>query len=306
MVQRNREGNAQSGQLFDCLFLQFFCFCFVQTCRSFAVAFRQTQFFLNQFKVVFTVGGVTQTLHGVEVVLTSHWVDGVGSLVVFLQIQTVPPGQTEGFVCCRCIPVYVLAAVIKQFVVVQLELIAVFCRNIWNQIVIELVVRVLCNRIDLCFTQTNIVYLSCLIQLESHIVRFNHLNGDGVEQGAVGIPVQWVFGVHLFVALDVGGHGVAAVVPHIFVINSSKAVHAHLINQLLGSRIEGNVRSQCIKVWFFINAGVHQCVVVRGVQSDHLAELAAFPCGQRIGFLFAQGLGVFVVFICTLNHLQRH
>ena len=51
---------------------------------------------------------------------------------------------------------------------------------------------------------------------------------------------------------------------------------------------------------------INQSIVVRCFQTNHLTEFGAFLCVQSISLVFGQGLGVFIVFSCTFNHLQRH
>ena len=51
---------------------------------------------------------------------------------------------------------------------------------------------------------------------------------------------------------------------------------------------------------------INQSIVVRCFQTNHLTEFGAFLCVQSISLLFGQGLGVFVVFSCAFDHLQRH
>ena len=307
VIHFNREGNAQSGQLFDCLFLIFFCFCWVNSGWSITIGFAQTQFLLNQFGVFGAVCGINQALHSIEVVFTNHWVDGIGSLPVIGKVQTVVPGFTECFVRDCSVPVFIRCAVFFFLIVVEVELVRVLGRTCRYHVVIVFVAWIFCDGIDMCLGQVNIVDFSILIQLEGNVVGFNHLDGNCFKTFALGIPVQWVLGENLLVVMDVGGHGVSAVVPHIFVVHRLNASRtAQLFYHCRGNWIQGIVGSKGIKVWFLGNTMVNYSVVIRGFQSDHLAEFGAFLCVQSKCFFFAEGLGVFIVFLCTFYHFQRH
>ena len=82
IINFNREGYTQSRQFFHCLFFVFSCFFSINTNRCFTIFFCKTQFFSYQFNIVSTIGGVAQTFHGIEVVLTNHWVNCVGTFKV--------------------------------------------------------------------------------------------------------------------------------------------------------------------------------------------------------------------------------
>ena len=307
VIHFNREGNAQSGQLFDCLFLIFFCFCWVNSGWSITIGFAQTQFLLNQFGVFGAVCGINQALHSIEVVFTNHWVDGIGSLPVIGKVQTVVPGFTECFVRDCSVPVFIRCAVFFFLIVVEVELVRVLGRNCRYHVVIVFVAWIFCDGIDMCLGQVNIVDFSILIQLEGNVVGFNHLDGNCFKTFALGIPVQWVLGENLLVVMDVGGHGVSAVVPHIFVVHRLNASRtAQLFYHCRGNWIQGIIGSKSIKIRFLGDTMINQRIVIRGFQSDHLAEFGAFLCVQSKCFFFAEGLGVFIVFLCTFYHFQRH
>ena len=306
MVYLNREGYAQCGQFFHCLFLVLFCFCFVYSCRSFTVYF-QTQFFCNQFGVFGTVAGVAQTLHGIEVVFTVHRIDSVAAFPYIGEVQTVVPGQSERFVCDCSVPVGIRCSVLVHLVVVKVILEGVFGSNARNHVIMELVAFVFADGLNVAFGQINVIQLTGLIQLVSNVGRLYHSDGNGIEQGAILIPVHWVFGQNFFVALNVGGHGVAAVVPHIFVVHGFYAVRtAQLVYHALRQRIQTNVSTYGIKVWGRVNTGVNDSLIIRKVNSYHFTEFRTFSCCQRVRFLFGEGFCILVIFLCAFNHFKRH
>ena len=164
-----------------------------------------------------------------------------------------------------------------------------------------------CDGGQLALGELYIVNLAVLIELERNVVGLYQFNGNGVEQGAVGVPVERVLGEDLLVVLDVRGHGVAAIVPHGLVGHRLNFIDAaQLVNHALCHWVKSNVGSQRIEVWFLGYAGVDNSVVVRSLDADHLTELGAFACIQRFGFLFAQGLGVLIVLLCARDHFHRH
>ena len=160
---------------------------------------------------------------------------------------------------------------------------------------------------QVAFIQADIVKLARLIQLESDVIGFNHLDGGSIEKAALGIPIFWILGLNFFIALDVGGHKIWTVVPHRFVIHGAHAVRStQLVNHCLRDWEQARVGCNRVKVRFRVDAVVDDGMVIRDFDADHLQELGTFAGSQRIGFLFAQGLGVFIVLVCTLNHFQRH
>ena len=51
---------------------------------------------------------------------------------------------------------------------------------------------------------------------------------------------------------------------------------------------------------------INQCVVVRCFDTDCLQELGAFRSIELISFFLGQALGIFIIFLCAFDHLQRH
>ena len=91
---------------------------------------------------------------------------------------------------------------------------------------------------DGAFVQADLVDLTGLVELVGSIGGVDNLDGDGIEQLAVLVPVGRVFGERFFVALHIGGHGVAAVVPHVLIVHRLHAVRsAQRIYQILRQRI---------------------------------------------------------------------
>ena len=95
------------------------------------------------------------------------------------------------------------------------------------------VALVVVDGIQVTFGQTGGINLAGLIQLICNVVGLYHSYGNGVKQLAIGIPVGWVFGEDFFVALDVGSHGIATVVPHGLVVHALDAVYAQFIDHCL-------------------------------------------------------------------------
>ena len=188
-----------------------------------------------------------------------------------------------------------------------MHLVGVFGRNCRYQVIVIFVVRVSCDGGQRALGQVNVVEVARLEVLERNIGGLHHLNGNGVEQFALGIPVERVLGENFLVTLNVGGHGVWTIVPHVLVVHRLNRVWAaQLIDHCLGNWVQALVNCQGIKVWFFSDAGVGDGVIIRHIDTDHLAERRAFLRSQRQRFFFTQGLGVFIVFVCTLEHFQRH
>ena len=175
-----------------------------------------------------------------------------------------------------------------------------------NHLVVIRIAFIAADGHDVGFGQRYLVDLARLIQLVCDIGRFNHSDRDGVKAGALGIPVRRVFGKHLFVTLNVGGHRIAAVVPHIFIVHRLDSVDAQLIHQALSQRIHAGVGTNGIEVWFFGGAVINQSIIIRRLNVDHLAEDRALAGIQRISFFLGQALGVLIVLLCALDHLHRH
>src|SRR5699024_9217792 len=169
VIDTNREGDAQSGQLLNRLLFVLLCLVCIQTDDGLAVHLRQAEFLFHQFGVVGAVRGVNQTLHGEALVFTAHRVDGVESLVVLGQIQSIVPRQAERFVCNRGVPVGIFGTVLSVLVKVEVDLIGVFVRRFFYQIVIELVVLVAADGLEVGLGQVNVVELAGLVQLEGNI-----------------------------------------------------------------------------------------------------------------------------------------
>ena len=301
------EGYALCGQFFHSLFFVLSCFVCVQSYHGLAVEFRQSHFLSYQFGIFGTVRGINKTFHGEEVVFAGHWVNCVGSLVVIREIQSVPPGQSECFVSDCSVPVGIRCAIFVLLVVVQLHLVGVLGWNVWNQVIVQSVVRIFCDGVDSGFAQLNVIDLAGLIQLVCYVVGLYHLGGNGVKAFALGIPVHWVLGEHFFVALDVRGHGVASVVPHVLVVHCFYCICAtQLINHALGQWVQSYISSQRVKVWFLSYTVVNNSVVVWGFETYHFAELGAFSSGQRFSLILRQGLGVLIVLFSAFDHLNRH
>ena len=306
VCHRNREGNASSGQFFHCLLFVLFEFFGIQTNHGFTIEIRQAHFFLNEFYIVGTVRGVNQTLHGVEVVFTAHWVNCIDSWIVLREIKSVVDCFSECFVSDRSVPVGIFCAVFIQFVVVKVNLIGIFISRSFNQILVKVVVLIAADGLDVCFCQIGVINLTCLIQLESNVGRLYHLDGNSVEQFAFSIPVCWVFGKGFLIALNVSGHSVAAVVPHGLVVHCFNTVNAQFIDHALCQWVQTCVCSNSVEIWFWFNAGINNGLRIRYINSNHFLEFRTFASSQSISFFFAQALGIFIVFRCAFDHFNWH
>ena len=270
VIQFYWEGYAQSGQFFHSLFLIFFCFCCIQSDWCFAVFFWQAHFFSYQFNVISTIRSVAQTLHGVEVIFTSQWVNCISSLPVVGQIQTVVHCFTECFVSDSSVPVSIWCAVFILLVEVEVELIGVFGWSCWNQIVIELVVWIRSDGAQLRFAQTDCIDFAGFVQLITNIRRLNHFVSNSIKTCALSIPVHWVFGKYLFITLDIGCHGVASVVPQVFVVNRFVTIWtAQFIDHCLIYWIQTVICAQRVKVWFWSYTLINNCVSIWCFHTNH-------------------------------------
>ena len=153
IIDADREGDTQSSQLFYGLFFVLLCLFWIKANHCLTVRFWQSHLLAHKLSVVGTIRGIHQTLHGVEVVFTNHRVNRICSLVVFLQVKTVPPGQTEGLVRYCRVPIDIRCTIFKKFVVIQLELIAIFGRYIRNHVIMEFILWVFGNSVNLRLTQ---------------------------------------------------------------------------------------------------------------------------------------------------------
>ena len=306
VVDTNREGDAQGSQFLNCLLFVLFAQLAVQADHLLAVRFAQAQLGLDKVGVVGSVGSIQQTRHRIIIVFAGQRVDSVGSAVVWRQIQAIVPGQTERLVGRCGVPVGVRCTILVELIVVEVELIGTeVCRPL-NHLVVIRIALITADGHDVGLGQRYLIDLARLIQLVCDIGRFNHSDRDGIKAGALGIPVSRVFGEHLFIALNVGSHGVAAVVPHVFIVHRLDAVDAQLIHQALCQRVHAGVSANGIEVWFFSGAVINQCIIIRRLNVDHLTEDRALAGIQRISFFLGQALGVLIVLLCALNHLHRH
>ena len=306
VVDVNWEGNTDCAQLFHCLFLVLFKFFFVQSDWGLAVFHWQAHFFTNQLGVVGAVGSEAQALHGVEVVLDNHWGQSVCSLPVVNHVEAIVECSSEGGVCNCLVPVFIRSAVFFVLVEVPVPLIGVLGFNVRYQIIVPLVVLFV-DFVQTSFAQRSVVNFFVLPVLPGQVTGFYHLEGNGVEQVAILIPIHWVLGVDFLVALSVGGHGVWTIVPHILVVHRFNICRAaQLVDHALCHWVQTAVGCYRWEVWHWSGTGVNNGVFVRSFHLNHFAEFGAFPSGQSHCLIFAQGLGPLVVFICTFDHFQRH
>ena len=214
------------------------------------------------------------------------------------------PSLTECFICNCVVPVGIWSSIFLVLIVVKVELIRMFGWNIRDHILIERIIRIVCNCIDSCFTQSNIVYLSAFIQLEADITGFNHL--VGIKQFCFSIPVKRILGEDLFVALQIGCHGIASIVPHGLIVDCFIVFNTHLINQCLWCWIQAVIGPQRIEIWLWSQTMVNNGIIIRCFKSNHFTEFGTFSRIQCIRFFCGQGLGIFIILFCTFNHFQWH
>ena len=233
---------------------------------------------MNQFSIIGTVRSVNQTLHGEVVVFTAHWIDGVKSLVVFTEIQTIVPRQTECFVSNCGVPVGIYRTIFFSLIKVKVNLVGILIGRSFNQLIVIWIIFITADSLQVTFCQVYIIQFARLIQLECYVVGFYHLNGNGIKQLCIFIPVSWVLGEDLFIVLNICSHGIAAIVPHIFVVHSSNTIYTQFINHCLRHWIQTCIGCNSIKVWFWFDTMINQGIIVRNFYTNHFHEFGAFAC----------------------------
>ena len=302
-VHLNREGDAQSGQFLDGLLLILFGFVRIQAGNGLTVDFRQSQLLADQLGVVGTVRGVGETGHAVELIFAAERIDRVGAFPVLGQVKSVVPGKAEGLVCDGGVPVDIRCPILQMFVIVKVNLVGAG-GGIFNQIVVVWIFRIVVDSFQVALGEGDGVDFARLIELVHGVVGFHHLDCDGVEKLTVLIPVERVFSEDFLVALYVGGHGVAAIVPHVFVVHGFYTGRAaQFIDHRLRHRPQAG--GEAVPVRARADAAVDQGVRIRGFNADHLFKDGALLCGQRKGFLLGEGLGILIIFVCTLQHNEK-
>ena len=284
VIQTNWEGYTQSCQFFDCSLFVFFCFFCIQTDHSLAIIFWQAHFLSYQFCIISTIGCIDQALHSIEVIFTVHWINCVNSLIVICQVQTVVDCFSEVFICNSGIPVGIRSSVFFVLAVVKVNLVGIFIYRFFYQIIIKFVICIAADGLQVTFCQVNVVNLACLIKLECNVVGFYHFNGNSVEQAAFCIPVSRILGKYFFVALYIGSHGVATVIPHCLVVHFLNTFDTQLINHCLGHWIQTSIGCNCVKIWFWSGAMINNGVIIRCFDSNHFTELGAFTSSQCLSF----------------------
>ena len=226
-------------------------------------------------------------------------------------VKAIVPSQTEVLVSNGGIPVHIGIAVLVALIPAKMQLIGILGGAGFNDVIMELVGLAVVDGAQVGFGQLDVIKLAGLEHLERNIAGFDHLVGDGIEQGAIGIPVQGVLGQNLFIAVDVMGDGVAAIVPHVFVGAGIEAINAKLVYQGLGRGIEAVVGGNGGKVGQLGYAVINQGVVIGSFDADHLLEYGqihalGFVSGQTDGFeavLFADGFELSLGFLVILGQL---
>ena len=185
-----------------------------------------------------------------------------------------------------------------------MELIGVLLGALLNQVAVQGVRLILIDALQSGLVQVSLVHLAGLVHLVVQSTVGQHLDGNGVEQIAVLIPVSGVLGQDLLVVLDVGGDGVGTIVPHGHVAHGDHVLNALLIDLSLGDGVQAGGGAQSVEVRSVLGAGVDQSVVIGSLQTDHLGELAVL--GQLQSLFGRQGHGVVIVLLSTLDQLVSH
>ena len=160
--------------------------------------------------------------------------------------------------------------------------------------------------LDVALGELNVIGLTRLIHLVCDLVGLYHLDGDGVKAGALFIPICRVWNQGLFIALYIRGHQVSAVVPHGGVVHALYALYAEFIDHALRHWVHADISCYCVEIWLRSGAVINQGVIIWSIDLDHLTELRSFASVERICLFFAQGLCIFIVFFCSLDHLAWH
>ena len=226
-------------------------------------------------------------------------------------VKAVIPSQAEVLVSNGGIPVHIGIAVLVALIPAKMQLIGILGGAGFNDVIMELVGLAVVDGAQVGFGQLDVIKLAGLENLERNVAGFDHLVGNGIEQGAVGIPVQGVLGQNLFIAVDVMGDGVAAIVPHVLVGAGIEAINAQLVYQGLGRGIEAVVGGNGGKVGQLGYAMVNQGVVIGSFDADHLLEYGqihalGFVGGEADGLeavLFADGFELSLGFLVILGQL---
>ena len=187
-----------------------------------------------------------------------------------------------------------------------MELIGTEIQWPFDHLIVIWIAFITADGLNVTFCQGYFIQFSGLIQLICHIVGFYHFNGNCFKAAAFCIPVMWILGKYLFITLNIGCHGIASVVPHIFVVHRFDTVYTQFIDQALRDWIETGVCTNGIEIWFCFGAMIYQCVAVHYFDSNHFCKLGTFSGIQCICFFLRQAFGIFIVFCCTFDHFHRH
>ena len=187
-----------------------------------------------------------------------------------------------------------------------MELIRELIRQSLYQLIMILMILIVVNGIQVRLCQSDIVKFSGLVQLICHIRRLYHVNGYCIKAFGVCIPVSIVLGQNFFISLNVAGHDVWSVVPHIFIVACQESVDAQFVDQCLRSRIQTLVSCNGWEVRFFRDTGIDNGVIIRCRNSNHIKELTSLIRGKRTSFFFTETLGIIVIILSPLNQVARH
>ena len=296
VVAVDRERDADGAQLVHGLLLQVRDIAVVGTQAlhglavvSFAV---QAHLLGHQSGVLLTLGVVADAGHGVEVVLALQGVDLVGAGVVVHQVQALVEALTESVIRHSLVPVLIQVAVLILTLEVQVHLVAELGGALLAQVCVVSVVGVAGDGGQVGLGQVDVVHFAGLIQLQADGQVADHLDGVVLKAGAlVGSIVVGVGDEALGVALDELLHQVRTIVPHGGVIAGTEALHAQLLDQILGSGVEAVVGNHGVKVGAGAGAGEHQRVIIGSFHADtgsqhilvgHVSGSVALVLGQVV------------------------
>ena len=193
-----------------------------------------------------------------------------------------------------------------------MDLVRVLGRAGFNEVGVVLVGGIAVDLLQGSLVEGDVIEFTLVQKLESDGNGFDHLNGDGIEALAVGIvPVVRALGEDLLVLVFEVGHGVSAVVPHIFPGHVAVAIDTHFFDHFSGERVQAVVGGNGREVRQFVDQSVGDGAgFVINSDANHFGEFGIFVGGQRVSgfgaFGFGQFHGVVVVIFSTGDHFHRH
>ena len=263
------------------------------------------QLFGDQRGVIFALGVVADTLHGVEVVLTLQGVDLVETCVIGDQVDALLEAAAEALVGDSLVPVLVGGAVLVQAVVVEVEVVSVLGRTLLAELVVVLIAGVSLNGGQGAFAQLQLIQLTVLIQLIADGQVGDHVQGDALETGDLVLCVvvgvgDVALGIVLHELLD----EVGAAAPHLVIVDTTEAVNAQLVDQSRRCRVAADVAGDRVEVGAGVHAGKDDRVIIGCFDADTGGQHILI--GQGVCGIVVQSIGLIIVICCADHGGGRH